>query len=362
MSTTSRGGAIVRDEARAGNHIARALALCVLVLLAAAPAACGGGDEAPSSSRPTGKAPGVIPGGTAPAPRPVPALADVTGGTPAPLAVPDARTDYPVPPFASLAARFRYDRDSPLDLLIRGETKDTGATVFDVSYMGAGHRVRAWLVLPAVQRPVPAVLYAHSYGGSRDEFLGEAMNQLAPRGVAGLVIDTPQNLWSFDAVEDWRAWVSLVTDLRRGLDLLETLPQIDARRLGFVGYRQGADAGAILSGIDDRVRAYALISCATYLNRASQFDGPGVARLKGRDLQRFLKHMFALSPELYVAHSRGAAFLFMNSRTDAAYPIPDAKALHAAAPAPKRLRWHTAGRYLDAASYAFQSEWLVRRL
>ena len=355
----------MRDHARVSGHTARALTLCFVMLLSAALAACGssGDDSATPSPRPTGGAQGVIPGGTAPAPRPVPALADVMGGTSAPLAAPaGARTDYPVPPFASLAARFRYDRDAPLDFLIHGETKDARATVFDVSYMSAGHRVRAWLVLPAVQRPVPAVLFGHGYGSSRDEFLGEAQNQLGRRGVAALLIDTRQNLWSFDAERDGRAWVSLLTDLRRGLDLLETLPQIDAGRLGFVGSRQGADAGAILSGIDGRVKAYALISCAAYLNRASQFDAPGIARPHGDALQRFLGRMFAFSPALYVAHNRGAAFLFMNSRSDAAYPIPYVKALRAAAPAPKRLRWHTAGRYLDAASYEFQSEWLLRRL
>ena len=267
-----------------------------------------------------------------------------------------------MPSFAALAARFTYDHDAPLDFQIYREQRDLHTTVFDVSYAGAGHTVRAWLVLPAVRRPAPAILFAHSYASSRDEFLGEAQNWLGPKGVAGLLVDTRQNLWSFDAEQNGRAWRSLLTDLRRGLDLLATLPQVDPGRLGFVGYRQGADAGAILAGLDHRVRTYALISSATYLNRTSQFDGPGPARLQGGALERFLRRMFAYSPVLYIRHNVGARFLLMNSRADRAYPIKYTRALRAATPGPKRLRWNTAGRYLDLASYEFQSNWVLRHL
>ena len=84
-----------------------------------------------------------------------------------------------------------------------------------------------------------------------------------------------------------------------------------------MGSGQGADAGAILAGLDHRVRTYALISSATYLNRASQFDGPGIARLESGALERFLRRMFAYSPALYIRHNVGATFLLMNPRTAA---------------------------------------------
>ena len=266
-----------------------------------------------------------------------------------------------MPSFAALAARFTYDRDAPLDFQIHREQRDLHATVFDVSYAGAGHTVRAWLVLPAVRRPAPAVLFVHPYAGSREWFLCEAQTVLGPRGVAGLLVDTRQNLWSFDAEQNGRAWRSLLTDLRRGLDLLETLPQVDPRRLGFVGSGQGADAGAILAGLDHRVRTYALISSATYLNRVSQFDDAGMARLQGGTLERFLGSMFAYSPALYIRHNVGATFLLMNPRTDRAHPIRYARALRAVTPGPKRLWWHRAGPESDA-GYEFQSNWVLRHL
>jgi hypothetical protein len=339
----------------AGAAVVAALAMPAML-------ACGGDDSPVTPSpRPSGGAAGIGPGGVAA--RPVPAVGDVLGTSKAPAREPPgARTDYDVPPFASLAARFAYDRGAPLDFEIHGETRDVRVTVFDVTYTGAGHAVRAWLVLPVVQRRVPAVLFAHGYGSTRDEFLGQAQNKLGPRGVAALLVDTQQNLWSFDAESNARAWRSLVIDLRRGLDLLESLPQVDAGRLGFVGSRQGADAGAVMAGVEARVKAFALISCAAYLNRASQFDAPGVARLQGDALDRFLAEMFAYSPVHYVRHSHGAAFLLMSSRSDRDYPIPYVRAMLAAMPEPKRLRWHAAARYLDPASYEFQSRWLLRRL
>ena len=82
-------------------------------------------------------------------------------------------------------------------------------------------------------------------------------------GYAGLLVDAPAALdlpgyYTWDAEKDIATWVASVTDLRRGLDLLETLPQIDAGRIGFMGPGYGGAMGAMLAGLDHRVKAFAL--------------------------------------------------------------------------------------------------------
>lgn len=49
-----------------------------------------------------------------------------------------------------------------------------------------------------------------------------------------------------------------VVDLERALDALTPLPEVDAERVGFVGFGLGAELGAAFCGLDPRVRAVAL--------------------------------------------------------------------------------------------------------
>jgi dienelactone hydrolase len=49
-----------------------------------------------------------------------------------------------------------------------------------------------------------------------------------------------------------------VVDLERALDALVPLPEIDAERVGFVGFGLGARLGAAFSSLDPRVRVVAL--------------------------------------------------------------------------------------------------------
>ena len=50
-----------------------------------------------------------------------------------------------------------------------------------------------------------------------------------------------------------------IIDLRRGLDYLESRPEIDKSRLGFVGPSAGAQIGLILAAVENRYRGVVLI-------------------------------------------------------------------------------------------------------
>jgi hypothetical protein len=83
---------------------------------------------------------------------------------------------------------------------------------------------------------------------------------LSRKRYAGLLVEQPQtDFFTYDASTDIESYRKFVIRLRRGLDLLETLPQIYTNRIGFVGWSNGAYVGALLAGLDKRVKAYALI-------------------------------------------------------------------------------------------------------
>ncbi|MDX2034107.1 MAG: SUMF1/EgtB/PvdO family nonheme iron enzyme [Blastocatellia bacterium] len=54
--------------------------------------------------------------------------------------------------------------------------------------------------------------------------------------------------------------ITNATDLRRGLDYLAARPDIDAGRIAFFGYSQGATEGLIYAAVDERYRAVVLVA------------------------------------------------------------------------------------------------------
>lgn len=49
-------------------------------------------------------------------------------------------------------------------------------------------------------------------------------------------------------------------EVRRALDLLLAQPQVNRKRIGFVGHDYGAMYGALVAGVEKRVKAYVLIA------------------------------------------------------------------------------------------------------
>ena len=59
--------------------------------------------------------------------------------------------------------------------------------------------------------------------------------------------------------QDLDTFKQAVIDLRRGLDVLLARPGVDGKRVAYVGHSYGAQWGAILSAIEPRIKAFALV-------------------------------------------------------------------------------------------------------
>ena len=60
-----------------------------------------------------------------------------------------------------------------------------------------------------------------------------------------------------------KAAVATVVAARRAVDVLQSLPQVDDDRIALVGWSSGARVGAIVAGVDHRVKAFDLLSAGS---------------------------------------------------------------------------------------------------
>ncbi len=266
---------------------------------------------------------------------------------------------------ATHASLFGYDRSAPLAFRDRGPVNHGyPIQVRDVSYASPrGGRVSAYLVVPPGKGPFPAVLYLHGSGEDRTRLVVPAA-WLAARGAVGLAIDSafvkasgPQPTDPVKRLERERDLTAqTVVDLRRGVELLASLPQVDAKRIGFVGYSGGAKLGAILAGVEPRIRAFDLMSGGSAPLESFVAVAPPSLRAPIRRV------LGAVDPLRYVRRTRPAALFFQDGLDDTVVPHVQLAALAAAGSKPKRVRWYRAGHSLDAQAFRDQLAWLTREL
>ena len=196
-----------------------------------------------------------------------------------------------------LLRHFDYDKKAPLDLQETAVEHRRSVAIHDISYASPkGGRVPAYLVVPDGKGPFAAVLWGHWYQpGSellnRKEFLEEAVT-LAPSGVVSLLIDSPIARPGYQPPKEpldesqinYR--VQTILDMRRGADLLLARPDVDPRRLAYVGHSYNAATGAFLSGIDKRFHCFVLMAG----NLSDEVD------VKSREFQDFRQK---IGPELF---------------------------------------------------------------
>lgn len=259
---------------------------------------------------------------------------------------------------------FAYDASAPLRLDDRGRVNhDYPVEVRDVSFTSGRDRVAAFLVEPPGRKHLPAVVYVHGSGGDRSDLLVPA-TFLAGRGAVALLIRAPSTDARQPAGLDaaaalrWQRGVAVrdVVAVRRAVDLLDTLPSVDPQRIGYVGWSLGARTGAIVAGVEPRLKAVVLMSggappVSDYLTEA-----PAALRPALRPLFR------SIDPLRWIARARRGSLLLQDGREDEVVPHAALAGLAAAAPKGTDVRWYRAGHALDLAAFRDQLAWLSERL
>jgi dienelactone hydrolase len=236
---------------------------------------------------------------------------------------------------------FQPDPHEPLSFSMREAESPAGSSAvhqLDFELSSRGDRVPGRLLLPADRKgPFPLILAQHGAGGAKDaDYMDTVCLPWVRGGAAVASIDFPlhgkraspklserilslfearSDLSRFDA-ELWIGFVRQgVIDLRRTLDTVAELDEIDARRIAYAGFSLGTILGVPFCAEDGRIKAAALA-----------IGGGGVGPV-------------ASDPVGHIPRLAPRPVLFVNATRDETVPRGSAEALHEAARNPKEVLW-----------------------
>jgi dienelactone hydrolase len=263
-----------------------------------------------------------------------------------------------------LRLSFAYDASAPLDYVDGGRIKRrTGPiAVHDISFRSEHQRVDGFLLLPPGRSRRPAVVFVHGSGGDRRELLEQA-GWLAARNVVTLTITEPSTSsppargrgGPREILEQVRAaQVRDVVAIRRAIDALQSLPHVDPRRIGYLGWSAGGRTGTFVAASEPRAKSLVLLSAGA---------APVAAYVAPPRLRRAVREVLgSVDPIRYIAEARPGSLLLEDGRRDEIVPRAALMNIVRAAPTGTTVRWYDAQHALDRAAYHDAFDWLAREL
>jgi dienelactone hydrolase len=184
--------------------------------------------------------------------------------------------------------------------------------------------------------------------GNRTEFLSEAL-LLARAGAESLLIDgvfnRPGGLnddFNHPAKEK-RGYIQLVTDVRHGVDLLQSRSEVDSKRIAYVGHSYGATWGGVVAGVEHRIGAYVLMGGLPQYGDLSDNKGiwARVTRAHSKEqIETYEKAYAPLEPKNFVGLAPPSTVMFQFAEQDRFITPGLAKIYWEAAREPKLQKWY----------------------
>jgi len=157
-----------------------------------------------------------------------------------------------------------------------------------------------------------------------------------------------------------------VVDARRGLDLLLSRPDVDPKRVAYVGHSLGATWGGALAGVEKRVRAYVLMGGLPNITDFSgddSFSQQVRKRYTAEQINKYAEIVGPLNPENFVGRSSPARLFFQFARWDRYISSASAGRYERAASQPKLSQYYdTSHEFNDLRSWCDRTEWLRKEL
>lgn len=182
------------------------------------------------------------------------------------------------------------DRRVPLDVRVLEKTSTANYLRRKISYVAEpGSRVPAWLLVPSATGRHPAMLCLHQttkIGKDEPVGLGGLPNlhyaqELAERGYVCLVPDYPslgEYTYDFEKSPYASGSMKAIWNNIRGIDLLESLSEVDPDRIGAIGHSLGGHNAIFTAVFDTRLKAV-ITSCG--FTAFHQYKGGKVAGWAG---------------------------------------------------------------------------------
>jgi len=270
---------------------------------------------------------------------------------------------------------FDYDAKAPLDIHDKIIEEFDGGSLHDMTYVSPkGGPVAAYLVVPKGKGPFAAVLFGHWGNGTRTEFIPEA-KLYARAGAVSLLPDYPWDRpqpWHktpnhYDKPElDREIEIQAVLELRRGIDLLLARPDVDPKRLAYVGHSYGAQWGSILSAVDKRMKTSVLMAGVAEIGDIFlRGNDPGIIELrKSRPLGQFERYA-QIAGEIdalhFVGHAAPIPLLFQFANFEQLFDKTSMEHYATTATDPKKVLYYDAGHDLnDPQALQDRYDWLAK--
>lgn len=262
------------------------------------------------------------------------------------------------PPWTKLKAA--YDVDSKKDLDMKEEPrKAENAFSEHLIFNGPdGEKVPGAFLRPKADGVYPVVLLLHGLTSSKDTILKAYGVELVSKGFAVVALDAPhhgerkkEDDNQIDPTNFGDAIYRGCKEYRRVLDWLETRKDVDMKHVGLLGYSMGAIMGAILGGVDERIKDFVL--CVGGDPVISFVTNVPIGKRDG---------IYTISPSLFVSHISPRPILMLNGKQDLTMSLRATMRLYDCAKDPKTLEWYDSAHILPVASINRSARWLVEKL
>ncbi len=223
-----------------------------------------------------------------------------------------------------------------------------------------GEKVPGGFLRPKAEGQYPAILLLHGLTSDKDAMLKSYGISLVQHGFAVLALDAPfhgerkskdPDISAADTGNFAEAVREGTREYRKALDWLCARKDIDAHRIGALGYSMGAMMTVILAAVDDRVSDTVLCVGGDPIISFA----PNIPEGK-RDA------MYSICPTLFADHISPRRVLMLNARIDDVMPATAALRLYDAFKQPKLLEWYDTNHILPAAALNRAVGWLTDKL
>ncbi|HEU0273511.1 MAG TPA: class A beta-lactamase [Candidatus Udaeobacter sp.] len=277
--------------------------------------------------------------------------------------------------YQTVLSLFDYDAKAPLNVHDKVIDEFDAGTLHDLTYASPkGGPVAAYLVVPKGKGPFAAILFGHWGNGTRAEFIPEA-KLYARAGAVSLIPDYP-----WDRPQPWRKTpnhydkpeldreieIQTVVELRRAIDLLLARPDVDPKRLAYVGHSYGAQWGSILSAVDRRMKTAVLMAgVAETRDIFLRGTEPGIVELKKSrppgQFERYAQVTGEIDAIHFVSHAAPIPLLLQFARFEQYFDKISMEHYAAAASDPKKVLYYDTGHDLnDPQALADRYDWLAK--
>jgi cephalosporin-C deacetylase-like acetyl esterase len=159
-----------------------------------------------------------------------------------------------------------------------------------------------------------------------------------------------------------------VVDLRRAFDVLLARPDVDSKRLAYVGHSYGAQWGAILMAVDQRMKTAVLVGgVPTMASVVLESDNPELSRFQSgparKAAEEYIRVMSVQDAIRYIPYHAPIPVLFQFARFEQYAKESASEKYYDAATEPKRQKWYNTGHDLnDLQVLLDRAAWLEKEI